>query len=467
MAKSIKVLNVTLSSSERKKRLQPYANFYLSLNQRSNGYQIEHPMSFNYRNFGNNYADNQHRSKQTLTPFLRSNAVPGPFRPIKIDAKEIPSNGYVRITDSNPNEFSIFPLKLSQNNIPISTNLSQLSNYYFVQDNIQTNIPVKTAIETFTVRNIEIPTETVEPHQVYSRTNYKIHPNPVVFIPQVTTTIGQNAVIHKYKPVTVSYPNAGSNNILTSQENKIPVQIHHDRKPLIIQPNPVKLLPTINYDAKHETVYYGDIMKIPEKYNVNYEVNSDHLSQKLKKNKMEEVIRKYENDPTLSFNREKLKNQHYSKSQIKPHQNAINLVQILKQLQATNTLPTTITPNDIDNSIETLVKILIKLKKQQNFSKPIVVPENSYEQTEYEDKISDKEKDGAERLENEDENYPADTPEGGTPGTAGVDYPALYSIPQTSFSCKTQRYKGFFGDPDTNCQVITYFTLIYKISNLI
>lgn len=49
---------------------------------------------------------------------------------------------------------------------------------------------------------------------------------------------------------------------------------------------------------------------------------------------------------------------------------------------------------------------------------------------------------------------PFDTPDGGTPGKPGVDYPALSTIPKTGFSCKTQRYKGFFGDPDTNCQVI-------------
>lgn len=62
-------------------------------------------------------------------------------------------------------------------------------------------------------------------------------------------------------------------------------------------------------------------------------------------------------------------------------------------------------------------------------------------------------------LEEEKESLPAgpaglpDDDEGGTPGKAGVDYPALSIVPHTKFSCKTQRYKGFFGDPDTNCQV--------------
>ncbi|KAK1134486.1 hypothetical protein K0M31_007268 [Melipona bicolor] len=43
---------------------------------------------------------------------------------------------------------------------------------------------------------------------------------------------------------------------------------------------------------------------------------------------------------------------------------------------------------------------------------------------------------------------------GVTRGKANIDYPAYSSIPRTNFSCKEQRYKGFFGDPDTGCQVM-------------
>lgn len=42
---------------------------------------------------------------------------------------------------------------------------------------------------------------------------------------------------------------------------------------------------------------------------------------------------------------------------------------------------------------------------------------------------------------------------GATRGKPHVDYPAYSEIPETSFNCKQQRYKGFFGDPDTGCQV--------------
>ncbi|KAI5646940.1 chitin binding peritrophin-A domain-containing protein [Phthorimaea operculella] len=49
--------------------------------------------------------------------------------------------------------------------------------------------------------------------------------------------------------------------------------------------------------------------------------------------------------------------------------------------------------------------------------------------------------------------------EGGTPGRPGEDYPILTTIPPTSFDCKSQRYKGFFADPETRCQVWHYCDL--------
>lgn len=49
---------------------------------------------------------------------------------------------------------------------------------------------------------------------------------------------------------------------------------------------------------------------------------------------------------------------------------------------------------------------------------------------------------------------------GATRGKPNVDYPAYATIPKTSFSCKNQRYKGFFGDPATECQVSTTFGII-------
>lgn len=49
---------------------------------------------------------------------------------------------------------------------------------------------------------------------------------------------------------------------------------------------------------------------------------------------------------------------------------------------------------------------------------------------------------------------------GATRGKPNVDYPVYATIPETSFSCKDQRYKGFFGDPATRCQVSLTFEIV-------
>lgn len=51
---------------------------------------------------------------------------------------------------------------------------------------------------------------------------------------------------------------------------------------------------------------------------------------------------------------------------------------------------------------------------------------------------------------------------GATRGKPEIDYPTYSSIPKTDFNCKEQRYKGFFGDPSTRCQVsLIEFICIY------
>lgn len=44
-------------------------------------------------------------------------------------------------------------------------------------------------------------------------------------------------------------------------------------------------------------------------------------------------------------------------------------------------------------------------------------------------------------------------------GRPGIDYPIFDEIPKTQFDCKEQRYKGFFGDTETKCQVWHYCDL--------
>ncbi|XP_055373701.1 myb-like protein AA [Condylostylus longicornis] len=120
-----------------------------------------------------------------------------------------------------------------------------------------------------------------------------------------------------------------------------------------------------------------------------------------------------------------------------------SLAEILRKLQETNHLPHTITPDNIDNSIKTLIKILNNLKQSQTIiENPPQHHEHDY--NDYDDT----------GIENIDPSKP-----GPNSGRPGVDYPNLAEIPPTSFNCKEQRYKGFFGDPETNCQVWHYCDL--------
>lgn len=52
-------------------------------------------------------------------------------------------------------------------------------------------------------------------------------------------------------------------------------------------------------------------------------------------------------------------------------------------------------------------------------------------------------------------------------GRPGIDYPIFHEIPETSFSCKEQRYKGFFGDVDTGCQVSLNLNFLFLNNKII
>uniref|UniRef100_A0A182VUW0 Chitin-binding type-2 domain-containing protein n=1 Tax=Anopheles minimus TaxID=112268 RepID=A0A182VUW0_9DIPT len=139
-----------------------------------------------------------------------------------------------------------------------------------------------------------------------------------------------------------------------------------------------------------------------------------------------------------------------------------SLSDLLKNLQDSNLLPKTLTPDNIDNSIRTLVKILNNLKANGHHRPEVERPdlvEPAYEHTNYttvepETYVdTDKYRAGPPMLINKIVSPGPNT------GKPGIDYPALAEIPETSFKCKDQRYKGFFGDPETNCQVWHYCDL--------
>nr|XP_021195849.2 uncharacterized protein LOC110380249 [Helicoverpa armigera] len=187
---------------------------------------------------------------------------------------------------------------------------------------------------------------------------------------------------------------------------------------------------------------------------------------------------------------------------IKPPQqvtsNAIPLATLLNSLQLNKSIPKPITKENVGASIRTLLQVLNVLKavpQQNNIEAPILSTPKPFVPSKAVKVIAEPVKEiqpEAEREENlPDEEFPAEPyldpvnppsqhldevtsgggtsqhfplqqasdDEGGTPGRPGIDYPILTTIPTTSFDCKTQRYKGFFADPETRCQVWHYCDL--------
>ncbi|XP_033234817.1 trithorax group protein osa isoform X3 [Drosophila pseudoobscura] len=136
-----------------------------------------------------------------------------------------------------------------------------------------------------------------------------------------------------------------------------------------------------------------------------------------------------------------------------------SLAEILHKLQASNHLPQTLTPDNIDNSIKTLIRILQNLKQTQTIAHN--PPQH------HETKLSSSSHDDYDyNTDSGEDHAPATGSDKGpnkhpgpSTGRAGIDYPNYSVIPQTSFECTKQRYKGFFGDPETNCQVWHYCDL--------
>lgn len=145
---------------------------------------------------------------------------------------------------------------------------------------------------------------------------------------------------------------------------------------------------------------------------------------------------------------------------------------VFKGYNLNKQLPDRITPDNLKDSIKTLSYILQVLQKADSITQFQPQPTNDYT-----DNILDSLKDAIPLPSPEEQHkavnslQSADVPyepydpktsifqekphkdEQSTPGRAGIDYPTLAVIPETSFSCKTQRYKGFFADPATKCQV--------------
>lgn len=482
---SIKPINqrqpANLTLAERQKRLLPYINFYVSDNTKTTGDDVFYatPQKINsYQQvdaskFGellsspydqNKVYDPQvsYEPKIKYTPFLESNALPGPFVPMirqqphKIKIYHNP----LEQRDKVPNYSAIYD-KLSQ--LKLQQNAAH--NYY---KNLQNNGPRyylnrKPQVNYIPLRDYQ---EQIQPPKMY---------------------------VHSYTPTSIEVPSSEDNSYETQTYNgpeRIPIKFAHHT----IKPHPYRVIQLSNSKDVHEQLLTNEtplkltttnnyvptlaeyIIQQPKPYHTQnhkqflQEVIPNRkpfllVSQKPTTNEQFKVTKpiivlpppkSYTSEPIVSPNYQTI-----SAIQVPTppttgrEEDSNSLGQLLKKLQDSNTLPHTLTPDNIDNSIKTLVQILNSLKKHQKITRPIVVAEES---DEYQDE-DEGDKGDESSLEDSDDgsvthNFPANTPEGGTPGKPGIDYPALSSIPQTNFNCKTQRYKGFFADPDTNCQVI-------------
>ncbi|XP_050348990.1 uncharacterized protein LOC126772640 [Nymphalis io] len=178
-------------------------------------------------------------------------------------------------------------------------------------------------------------------------------------------------------------------------------------------------------------------------------------------------------------------------SQYKQTQNSVTLAELLNSLQINKSIPKPITRENISASIRTLLQVLntLKANNKPNEMEPVVVSspkpfENSEKSVKIKPSIISSTTSAPQDLYEEPYLAPIDVPsqhlddyptggastqrfplpvtsdeEGGTPGRPGIDYPILTLIPPTKFDCKTQRYKGFFADTETRCQVWHYCDL--------
>ncbi|XP_031332300.1 uncharacterized protein LOC116162749 [Photinus pyralis] len=476
-----------LTGIERQKRLLPYINFYVTQNlqqSQNEDYYIPedhyhgdkqkiHPSSqikysellqATYQPTHAYQPDRRpYQVKTKFTPFLETNALPGPFTPM------IPQLPKVKLVYTPIDHKEKIP-----NYSAIYEKLPQIKLQHSIIEPTPTFEPQKTVLQFFQRK----PHVSYIPLQEHHREAYT---PPKTFV-------------HTYTPTSIDLPTQEHNFHTEELNNPNHIIPQNSNKPLVAKPipQPIRIIQVSN--PKHHLVHSNTHTKITPGYAPLVTVNSQnqYLVQEQKqyhnqnhKQYLQEVTptskplvlyTQKDYPPLVAPNQIKPTSPYvivqsppiYSAETPKDHLPGLQFVNsapdnplqnhedpnalssILKRLQESNALPHTLTEDNIDNSIKTLINILRSFKKGQKFSGPIVVADVN------EGHLPKTDSDSHNPLT---QMFPANTPEGGTPGRPGIDYPALSSIPQTNFDCHTQRYKGFFADPDTNCQVWHYCDL--------
>ncbi|XP_045467176.1 tight junction protein ZO-1 [Harmonia axyridis] len=480
--------DVTLSTPERHKRLLPYLNYYVAQNKTYTRPSSGKPRRYHVYVQNNPLSDSQTNyfpeDKNLYTPFLETNALPGPFVPMV--SRNPPKNikiHYITLqtkpqTQKPTIDFSsiygkLYALKTKeQHRQPI-----QVENY---ENPIKYKARPQQHPTSYKYHNSKTVVQTYTPTQIDINPSSDKYSNN--YSPEISISTYRNELKHIQQPygnkqVALELPQ----NLYTSRPKQ---KQNSYRKPVIILQKP----PVYYDDEGGKRPETNPVIYVQARPQQNYRpysapvVQENYVAQKyLNYPKYEEVPSRpqtyqpdyYQYEPEYPIqpitpspvptSTEPI----HIEQNLLSHEDPRSLGILLKKLQDANALPQTLTVDNIDNSIKTLVKILDSLKKHRTSFKPIVVADENEE-------YSSVENDSSKEISSEHPNViepiepvPVDpvsishsyTEEGGTPGTPGVDYPALSSIPPTSFNCKTQRYKGFFGDPDTNCQVWHYCDL--------
>ncbi|XP_031640677.1 uncharacterized protein LOC116352314 [Contarinia nasturtii] len=400
---------------------------------------------------------------ENLTPFLPSNQVPGPFRPIispKNYTHDFPNtlNRPNRIKYSNKSPVLKESIPLAVTNTHQLRPESHIQAYYVASSTSSTEQPI---------------------------TNNGIDDNSVQQVYLIKPILKSEINDHK-SVIKMNYPQRAqqrykqfAKNIQTTKATKINYDIDPDD----------------GYGGRvllpYESYYTKDYKSVPH---IQSTVHSSYLQKPTAKPVNNEY--NYKPEPTInafepvSYESYKNTHQHLTETtpiglqtnqnqstiEIKPiaygnlisttsspkplhdilyNMNKTSLQLLLTKLKENNYLPKTFTMNKLDNSLRTLTKVLSDLKKTQ---KPI---QNDQHSPLYPVRYPPKHQPIKDTFENLQPIYPLQSNEAPGPqsGEPGVDFPVFSVIPKTSFNCSEQRYKGFFGDPDTSCQVWHYCDL--------
>ncbi|OWR42607.1 hypothetical protein KGM_210955 [Danaus plexippus plexippus] len=504
--KGLKLNSTQLSINERYRRLIPYMTFYYAndllpptTESYTNNVEVEkaeiieagtsRPLGREPKIiYSQRQKDIPRYQGNRLTPFNIASSSPS-----RLFYKDVFPVVYQHIPKANHNYSpasenrdhlydSYFPKPIKAPSVPFTKPQTRKPYYNYNHENIP-NIQYIQSNQGESPKYKLVPYDQAPPVNVEKNGNYNKQYNVPVLIPEEPVYIKPRP--HVYQPAQHFYENS-----YQPKPRKPPTtisEVYYERRPY----EPVLSEPVIESGFKpiiksqitstENPVYTSTAQDIP--YDDYYQEKQEQ-GQLIQPAQIESEVTKYR--PQYVVEQPPTQNEHYSSSK------SVALADLLNSLQINKSIPKPITRENVGASIKTLLQVLNALRAipQENdvetsvLSTPkpfeaIETPVRSTPHTVVATTARPQNSDIHEPLlatihtpsQHIDE-YPTggsssqrfplpvtSEEEGGTPGKPDVDYPILTVIPETSFNCKTQRYKGFFADPETRCQVWHYCDL--------